>query len=155
MIQLVLARHAKSDWGDPSVDDHDRPLNTRGLRDAPEMAKRVVRAGVRPEILLTSTALRARTTAGYFAAEFGVTAIEQEELYGAPPEALLAAARASGASEVMVVAHDPGLSELVSELSDREVHMPTCAVAIFTWNDGGWDDVGVTAPDDVSVLVPN
>ena len=72
MIQLVLARHAKSDWVDESLDDHDRPLNDRGRRDAPAMARSVLRHGVRPEVLLSSTALRARTTAEAFGDEFEV-----------------------------------------------------------------------------------
>lgn len=155
MIQLTLARHAKSDWGDASLDDFDRPLNARGLRDAPEMARRVLRSGVRPEVLLSSTALRARTTAEHFAAAFGVELTERDDLYGAPAETLLEAARGTGASEVMVVAHDPGMSELVSTLADREVRMTTCAVAVFTWHEGSWEDVGVVPPDEISVSSPD
>lgn len=154
MIQLVLARHAKSDWGQPGLDDHDRPLNARGTRDAPEMAKTVLRLGVRPEVLLSSTALRARTTAAAFGAEFGVDVDEREELYGAAADELLAAARETGASEVMVVAHDPGMSELVSQLAERDVAMTTCAVAVLTWHDGDWSDVGVTPPDEFQLSTP-
>ena len=62
MIRLVLVRHAKSDWANPSIDDHDRPLNARGLRDAPRMARALAGTGFRPEVILSSTALRARTT---------------------------------------------------------------------------------------------
>ncbi|MGP3536371.1 SixA phosphatase family protein [Microbacterium sp. RD1] len=154
MIQLALARHAKSDWADSSVDDHDRPLNARGRRDAPEVARRVMRSGVRPELLLTSTALRARTTAELFAEVFGAEVTEHPELYLADPPTLLRVARESGAAEVLVVAHDPGMSALVSELAGREVTMPTATVAVFTWNDGGWDDVGAVPPDDVQLTTP-
>ena len=154
MIQLILARHAKSDWADEGLDDHDRPLNERGRRDAPAMARSVLRRGVRPEILLSSTATRARTTADAFAAEFEVEVTEQAQLYLADSEALLEAARASGASEVMVVAHDPGMSELVSRLAERDVRMVTSAVAIFTWHDGTWADVGTTLADEFELLTP-
>lgn len=154
MIQLVLARHAKSDWADEGLDDHDRPLNDRGRRDAPVMARTVLRRGVRPEVLLSSTALRARTTAETFAAEFEVEVTERADLYLADPAHLLAAARETGAAEVMVVAHDPGMSALVSRLADRDVRMVTCAVAIFTWHDGDWDDVDATAPDEFELLTP-
>lgn len=154
MIQLVLARHAKSDWADEGLDDHDRPLNDRGRRDAPAMARAVLRRGVRPAVLLSSSALRARQTAAAFAAEFEVPVTEQSELYLAEPDALLAAARAAGAAEVMVVAHDPGMSALVSRLADRDERMVTCAVAIFTWHDGDWDDVDATPPDEFELLTP-
>lgn len=140
MITLALVRHAKSDWGDPRLDDHDRPLNDRGRRDAPALAARLAETGFRPDALLTSTALRARTTAGYFADALGVAAQERAELYGAPGRTLLAAAAASGGRSVLVVAHDPGMSVLADALSDGDIGaMPTCAVAVFTWDTDDWD----------------
>lgn len=154
MIQLILARHAKSDWADEGLDDHDRPLNDRGRRDAPAMARSVLRRGVRPEVLLSSTAVRAAATAAAFGEEFEVEVTERAELYLAEPDALLEAARTSGAAEVMVVAHDPGMSALVSRLADRDVRMVTAAVAIFTWHDGDWTDVGVLPPDEFELLTP-
>lgn len=154
MIQLVLARHAKSDWGDDDLDDHERPLNDRGRRDAPAMARTVMRAGVRPTALLSSTALRAEQTAQAFADAFEVEVIRQAELYLASPDRLLDAARASGADEVMVVAHDPGMTALVSHLAGRAERMVTCAVAVFTWHDGAWDDVGTTPPDEFDLYTP-
>jgi phosphohistidine phosphatase len=154
MIQLILARHAKSDWADEGLDDHDRPLNERGLRDAPVMARSVLRRGVRPEVLLSSTAVRALRTAEVFGAEFEVDVAALPELYLAEPDALLEAARATGAHEIMVVAHDPGMSELVSRLAARDVRMVTSAVAIFTWHEGDWSDVGTTAADEFELLTP-
>ncbi|WP_425837079.1 SixA phosphatase family protein [Microbacterium sp. PA5] len=140
MITLALVRHAKSDWGDPGLDDHDRPLNDRGRRDAPVLAARLAQTGFRPEALLTSTALRARTTAGFFAEALGVPAQERPELYGAPARTLLSAAATSGARQVMVVAHDPGMSVLADALSNGDIGaMPTCAVAVFTWDTDDWD----------------
>ena len=97
MIRLALVRHAKSDWGDPSLDDHDRPLNDRGMRDAPRMARRLAETGFRPDVILSSTALRARTTAEAFGAELRVAVSLDPELYGAPARTLLAVAAATGA----------------------------------------------------------
>jgi phosphohistidine phosphatase len=154
MIQLTLVRHAKSDWGDPGLDDHDRPLNSRGLRDATEAARTTLRAGVRPELVLTSTALRARTTAEYFATAFGAELREVPALYGAAPEVLLDTAREAGVDELALVAHDPGLSELVSELSGKPVRMTTAAVAVFTWEDADWYDVGTVPPDGFTLTTP-
>lgn len=68
MRQLILVRHAKSDWGDASLTDHDRPLNARGRQNAPMMAERLAETEPAAPRIISSTALRARTTA----AEFGV-----------------------------------------------------------------------------------
>ena len=139
-ITLVLVRHAKSDWDDPRLDDHDRPLNERGRRDAPRMARRLAETGFRPGALLSSTAVRARTTAEAFADELGTDVTLDPELYGASARALFATAAATGAGAVLVVAHDPGMSVLAAQLSgDGIAHMPTCAVATFRWDEGDWD----------------
>jgi phosphohistidine phosphatase len=141
-IRLALIRHAKSDWGDAGLDDHDRPLNDRGIRDAPRMARALAETGFRPEVILSSTALRARTTAEAFAAQFGVGVSLDPELYGAPGSALLSAAAASAAQRVIVVAHDPGMTDLAEQLSGGGIaHMPTCAVGTFTWDQDDWEVV--------------
>lgn len=142
MRELILVRHAKSDWGDPSLADHDRPLNARGTRDAPMMARRLTEARSTVERIISSTALRARTTAAVFGAELGVEVELDEQLYLAPASRLLAKAVGSEAKRVMLVAHDPGISDLASLLSDGGIeHMPTCAVARFAWNVDAWDTV--------------
>lgn len=147
MATLVLVRHAKSDWGDPGLDDHDRPLNARGLRDAPVMAERLAASGFRPDAILASTALRAATTAGFFGDEFGLDVEPQERLYGAPGSLLLHAAVERGAERVIVVAHDPGMTVLASQLSDGGIgHMTTCAVARFDWDEQDWDVAGALDP---------
>lgn len=148
MITLVLVRHAKSDWGDANLHDHDRPLNDRGTRDAPRMAQALAATGFVPDAILSSTALRARTTAADFGAQFGVDVELDAQLYGAPARTVLAAAAARGVRHVMVVAHDPGLSVLAAELSGEGItHMPTCAVATFTWEHDDWDVATAVDPD--------
>lgn len=140
MITLALVRHAKSDWGDPHLDDHDRPLNARGLRDAPRMARRLADSGFRPEAILASTARRAVTTADFFSGTFGVPVELEERLYAAPATVLLRAAAERAARSVIVVAHDPGISTLAAELSGGGIaRMPTCAFAVFTWYESEWD----------------
>jgi len=151
MTTLVLVRHAKSDWGSPGLDDHDRPLNDRGLRDAPVLAARLAETGLRPDAVLSSTALRARTTASFFAAAFGLEPELDADLYGAPATILLAAAAARGVPHVVVVAHDPGMTTLAERLSGGGIgHMPTCAVATFTWATDDWDVATAIEPDDWS-----
>lgn len=148
MTTLVLVRHAKSDWGSPALDDHDRPLNARGLRDAPVLARRLAVSGVRPQALLSSTALRARTTAAFFGEALGLEPELDPELYGAPASRILAAAVARGVDRVAVVAHDPGMTVLAERLSRGGIgHMTTCAVATFVWTSDDWDVAEAIDPD--------
>ena len=90
MKTLVLARHAKSSWDEPDLEDHDRPLNERGEHDAPRMAKRLAGTGVRPEVILSSTALRALTTAEIFGEVLDLDVELDERLYGASPATIAA-----------------------------------------------------------------
>lgn len=155
MRQLILVRHAKSDWGDPLVSDHDRPLNPRGLNDAPRMARQLARDAVTAERILSSTALRARSTAEVFGAALGIEVELDPDLYLAPAPTLLRKAAATEASSVMVVAHDPGISELASLLSnDGILHMPTCAVARFAWDVESWSEAITRATNDWSFDTP-
>lgn len=148
MRTLVLIRHAKSDWGDPGLDDHDRPLNERGRRDAPALAHRLAATGLSRGVLLSSTALRARTTAAAFGEALGVDPQLREDLYGAPARSLLAAAAETGAETVLIVAHDPGMTVLAERLSGGGIgHMPTCGVATFRWDTDDWDVATATDPD--------
>ena len=155
MFELILVRHAKSDWGDPELADHDRPLNARGRRDAPVMAERLAEQGGTVQQIMSSTALRARTTAAIFGEALGVDVELDPELYLASAYTLLAKAVATNAVSAMVVAHDPGLSELAGRLSGGEIeHMPTCAIARFTWEAESWDEVGSRPADVWSLDTP-
>ncbi|MGR0320832.1 SixA phosphatase family protein [Agromyces sp. ZXT2-3] len=146
MKTLVLVRHAKSAWGDPTLADHDRPLNERGRRDAPEMARRLRDRGVVPDAVRASTALRARTTAEAMIAELdlpGQSLVLDERLYGAGPDLILGVVGELGeeVGTAMVVAHDPGMSDLAYRLSGEIEHMPTCAVAEFRFAVWSWSEV--------------
>lgn len=155
MIELVLVRHAKSDRDAPGLADHDRPLNARGLRDAPVMAQRLADSGARIRRLISSTAVRARTTAASFGEALGAEVELDDRLYLAPASRLLECAAGSGASSVLLVAHDPGISELAALLSRGEiVHLPTCAVARFSWDAGSWDEAVSRVADSWSLDEP-
>ncbi|GAA1993959.1 hypothetical protein GCM10009777_32010 [Microbacterium pumilum] len=113
------------------------------------MARELTESGFRPDVILSSTALRARTTAEAFAAELGVAVTLDPELYGASASTLLAIAAGSGALSVVLVAHDPGMSVLAGRLSGGRIeHMPTCAVATFQWDTRDWDVVDSIEPTD-------
>ena len=146
MKRLTLVRHAKSDAGLPGQQDWDRPLNRRGQRDAPEMALRLRERRLKPDLVLSSPAVRALTTATIMARELKVPASavgQDERLYLASPADLLAVIRDLGghATHVMVFGHNPGITDLANALSagERIDNMPTCAVftglfALEDWN---------------------
>lgn len=138
MVTLVLVRHAKSDWGAAGLSDHERPLNDRGRRDAPVMAAALAETGFRPDRLLSSTAVRARATAEWFARALHVALETMPELYGASVPELWDAVAAATGQNLLIVAHDPGLSELASDLAGRPVAMTTCAVATFSIPGDRW-----------------
>lgn len=141
MKELLLIRHAKSDWGHPGLDDHDRPLNGRGLRDAPRVGRELAGRGIRPEAMVSSTALRALTTARLMAREWGFAeeAIDQRRaLYLPRPDEVLGVIRDldESLSTAVLFGHNPGFHETAWSLArpvDRGglEDFPTCAVARF------------------------
>ncbi len=141
---LILVRHAKSSWSHPGRRDHDRPLNAQGLRDAPRMAARLAARGPAPGRIVTSSALRALTTARTFAGElgFGPVALEvREELYGAGSEVVLKVVRGLDDRDgrVILVGHNPTFTELGNCLSARRIgHLPTCGVVTFRLASQHW-----------------
>jgi len=144
---LILMRHAKSDWGNASLSDHHRPLNARGKRDAPRMADWLSETGVVPDVILSSTSERTRETVDLMTSRWGrepKVAFDQS-LYLSSPDTILSAISAMGgdAESLMVVAHNPGISYLVSALSGESIDMPTAAIAIFKTSriDADWAEI--------------
>lgn len=132
-MQLTLIRHAKSSWDDPDLSDFDRPLDRRGLRDAPVMAQLVAGRKQQIDVILSSTAVRAASTAQYFADALDCEIEFFDQLYNADPRRVADLVAAREEDNVAVVAHDPTLSILARHFSPQIPHMPTCAVAWFTW----------------------
>lgn len=144
MKTLLLIRHAKSSWDQPGLDDFDRPLNERGKKDAPQMAKRVKEKGIELDHLLSSPAKRARKTAKYFAEEFGFKKEDiqlVEELYGAPlSEFLKAVSNINDKYKtVALFSHNPGITDFAATLTNVRVDdMPTCAVFALQIETDSW-----------------
>jgi phosphohistidine phosphatase len=141
---LLLLRHAKSSWNDARLADHQRPLNDRGRRDAPRVGEHLVRHGLLPDLILTSSAKRARKTAAKVAASASYDGEIRllDELYLAAPPAYATALRSLGPEvrTVLVVGHNPGLEDLVGALTGAQETLPTSALvhlrlAIPTWRD--------------------
>ena len=147
MKTLFLVRHAKSSWDDPSLDDRERPLAERGWRDLAKMARRLARREVLPDLILSSPALRARTTAEAMARALGYRRGDirlEEQLYACPADDLLAVIHGldDGCKRVMLVGHNPELAELARRLAEEIARLPTCAVAELRFDTDTWLDVG-------------
>lgn len=133
MKTLFLMRHAKSSWKDERLPDHDRPLNKRGKKDAPRMGQLLVEQKIQPDRWLSSTALRARTTAELVAetVDFAGEIELRSDLYHAAPADYLAVLQevADTADSVLIVGHNPGLEELLELLTGAAKAFPTAALA--------------------------
>jgi phosphohistidine phosphatase len=146
MRSILLVRHAKSSWGNPAMADFDRPLNDRGNRDAPIMAKRLLEKDITIDLFVSSPALRALTTAKYF-----------HEAYKAKKENLIQIPGLYHASVnefnrvidqmddqfhcIAIFSHNPGITEMVNSLNVAKVdNMPTCAVFGVRADIKSWTD---------------
>ncbi|WP_270835832.1 SixA phosphatase family protein [Aeromonas sp. QDB30] len=155
---LILVRHGKSSWEEASLADRERPLAARGLRDAPRMGRRLARNKVLPDLILSSPACRARTTAMLMAAELDGKRdiVIDERLYGGDVRTLLGVVTGLGDELgcVMLVSHNPELSELAHLLSRAIREMPTCAIVRLTFDAASWAAIPALIPAAVHVDSP-
>jgi phosphohistidine phosphatase len=141
--QLLIIRHAKSDWNNPNLRDFDRPLNKRGEVNAPEMAQRLVKQNIIPQLIVSSPALRAITTARLFAENWKIKANEIKEepsIYEAPFKSILKVINQLDNQNdiVAIFGHNPGLTDLVSYLDGYLDNMPTCSVVYIEFPFDDW-----------------
>jgi len=134
---LTLVRHAKSSWNVQGQQDHERPLNERGMRDAPVMAQRLLDRRCIPDLILCSSAVRTQQTAQYFLKALELSHDQlwvEPKLYLCSPETILneVAVAEAGNTHVMVIAHNPGLEQLCALLSSEcQQAMPTLGIRHF------------------------
>lgn len=152
MKRLIILRHGKSDWNAGAASDHARPLSRRGTGAAITMGKVLTRLGEKPDLIFTSSAVRARETA-LLAADAGgwdCETVEVDDLYGASiGEALdVAAAAPDEVDRLMLVGHEPAWSYLVRALTGAEVSMKTATVAGIDMAMHRW----VRAPEAAGIL---
>ena len=146
MKQLLLVRHAKSDWSDGTLRDFDRPLNDRGEHDAPRMAKFLVGQHLAPTLLYSSPANRALATAKLFSPILGIAEDEiqtDETLYEAFTHQILSAITTLNSKHdiVAMFSHNPSISSAAAQFSeDYLAPMPTCAVAHIVANVEDWKE---------------
>jgi phosphohistidine phosphatase len=162
--RLHLLRHAKSSWDDPTLDDHDRPLTPRGRKAAKRIARWMREHDVRPQLVVSSSALRAQETLAGVRRGLGEPGVSIEDaLYAASAEALLERVRVlpDEVDEAMLVGHNPGLADLLlllaapGELRDRaKAKVPTGALATLEAEIGSWSRLGPGEARLVSFVVP-
>ncbi|MDD3619181.1 MAG: histidine phosphatase family protein [Desulfobulbaceae bacterium] len=147
MKRLLLCRHAKSSWKDSSLADIDRPLNKRGKMNAPEMGRRLLERGVKPDLVVSSPARRAYATAVYLAGELGVPEREirvVEAIYDAYPLKLLEVIHAidAGHDQVLMVGHNPETTVLANLLGRlRLENVPTCGIVALDFGVRSWEEI--------------
>jgi phosphohistidine phosphatase len=153
MKKLFLVRHAKSSWDDPEMSDFDRPLNERGEKDAPHMAKLLKQHHVTPDRMISSPAVRALTTCKAFAKvlDFDKHKIETiDRLYHASAETWLSVLRSlkehkyDSEDICLVFGHNPGITEFANELLNVYIdNIPTCGIVSATLNIEQWGKISL------------
>lgn len=145
MKTLLLLRHAKSSWKQLELADHDRPLNKRGKRTAPRMGELLKEEDLVPDLILSSSAVRAHDTALLVAKACGYTGKikKTRELYLGEPQAYVEILRqvAEKHARVLVVGHNPGLEMLIETLTGEAMAMPTAALAYVELPLKRWSDL--------------
>jgi len=152
MKTLLVMRHAKSDWGVASGGDHERVLARRGIKAARKVGRFLTDSGTIPDLILSSTAIRALTTAELAAeaGEWGCEIVTRRDLYASDPERVLDLVRetGNGVDRLLIAGHEPTWSTLVSWLiGGGRVRMPTAAVACLDLPHGDWIDLAPATCD--------
>jgi phosphohistidine phosphatase len=145
MRTLYLVRHAKSSWENPGIRDFDRPLNLRGLNDAPRMAQMLVKMGIKPDYLMSSPAKRAISTAIFFSEAFEIdpnTITRDPTLYEALPQDIhrVISRLPETAKTVFIFGHNPTFTDIANHFTEDFIdNLPTCGVVKITSSAASWD----------------
>jgi len=148
MKNLFLVRHAKSDWSNSELDDFDRPLNKRGIKDAPFMAKLLKSKIKKIDAIYSSPANRALSTANYFAESFGISLddiIQDSNLYLSSYEILIKCIKdfENTYNDVIMVSHNPGITDLSNYLSNVYIdNIPTSGIVALKFSEDSWEKIG-------------
>ena len=146
MKTVLFLRHGKSDWDATYGPDHERPLAKRGVKAAKQMGRYLARVGPLPDVCVTSTAVRARTTLAlaHEAGGWGAPIIETDTLYACDlgDVADVIEATDAAARVLLLAGHEPTWSEAVEELTGRfGIEMPTAALACIDFAVDAWEEV--------------
>lgn len=147
MKNLCLLRHAKSSWKLRSLDDFDRPLNNRGIRDAPFMGEILLKKNIFPELIISSPALRAITTAKIIAEKlkYPVSNIKKDKnIYEASALDLLSVIKQTNnkLKFLILVGHNPGITYLINLISDTRLdNLPTAGIVCLKKEVDSWEEI--------------
>lgn len=161
-LRLILVRHAKSSWDDPSQDDHDRSLNARGMAAAPRVGKWLADHGYLPAEVVSSTARRTLETWDRMAPHLGEATVMRRDpaLYHASPERMLQTLRNCAASPVLMLGHNPGIAEFAARLvrkppdNPRFASFPTCATLVVAFDADDWSAVAFGTGRAIDFVTP-
>lgn len=148
-LRLLLIRHAKSSWGDPSTSDRQRPLNDRGQAAAPRIGRWIKAQDAVPDLVVSSDATRTRQTMSLLTSEWDSPVVTKLEprLYLADPSTLLTVLQAQTAKTIALIGHNPGIAVFASEMASSApdhpsfYNYPTCATTILSFEAATWSDV--------------
>ncbi|MGH1331162.1 MAG: SixA phosphatase family protein [Paracoccaceae bacterium] len=161
-MRLILARHAKSSWGDPLQEDFDRTLNERGRASAVAIGQWLQSKGYMPDRILCSAAARTQETCNLMLGAFDPKPqVERiERLYLASPQTLLQYIKRADGDCLMVIAHNPGIAELAHMLAKSPAahadfaRYPTCATSVFEIKAPHWAELASAQNDVIDFAVP-
>ena len=149
MKTLYIMRHAKSSYGDNGLDDFDRPLNNEGQENAPLMGERLAKRGIKPDLMLSSPAVRAITTANIVcdALNLDTANIQQDSnLYLADLFGLMAVINGidDNIDSIFIWGHNPGLTQLVNWISGETIdNIPSGGICQVDCDTEDWKSVGM------------
>ena len=147
MKTLIVVRHAKSSWAEPGLSDFDRPLNDRGKKDGPHMAKRLKNKNITIDLFISSPAKRAKRTAELFADELEYPQkkiLLIPELYEASVSDFnkVISNTQDSVNTIILFSHNPGITAFANTLSTAKIdNMPTCAVFAITMEADRWNNL--------------
>jgi phosphohistidine phosphatase len=162
MKRLILTRHAKSSWDDPTAPDHDRPLNARGKAAAADLGQWLSSRGYIPQQVLCSDSERTRKTwSGIAPVLPGTPVVElKPALYHAGPDVMLAVLRHASADAVMMIGHNPGIAEFAERLTAHPpMHpefsrYPTGATLVVDFSVDSWAEAGFGLGTAIDFTIP-
>ena len=149
--RLVIMRHAHSSRDDYNLADHDRPLDERGLRDSPRVAKQILRRGWKPDSISVSSSLRTIQTLKNLGPELSeIPPSIERRLYHASLDTLLSVTESIPENTTqMIISHNPGCEMLLEKLSGELEIMTTASVALMVEKDGRWHLLDVIRPSNL------
>lgn len=160
MKKLYIIRHAKSSWANPALPDHKRPLNKRGFRDAPFMARLLQKSGASPDLLVSSPAKRAFTTASYFAEAFEIPVDDirkDSRIYDAFPSDIVDIVQtlSDNLESVCIFGHNPTFTSFANKYNNKPImNMPTCGIVVVEADIEHWIDFNPSTASVVAFHYP-